>query len=257
MQPSPFALALIAFNAFACGGSVTISNEGGVSKPTGDAAVVSASDAGDSAVPQQRIAIKFATFKSSSSTDASAWANYGSNIDGLTTNKDSQDVCKRFGGASSSVQSDGTGGIDNSWGHNVMPMFYSVGWAFEGVGYLVIDETGNGSLRLPGKGATMVIPVVLARLDTVGTTSTFSAVIPVEELVSVFKSVAGRISLSLCGGSALETISDQIRTSADIPSTGLQSPSVTCNAISIGAELTGVVDEQSPSVVVEPDPCGH
>ena len=49
-----------------------------------------------------------------------AWKDYGYNIDGLTTTKESTDVCKRQGGADSAKQEDGNGGIDNAFGRTVL-----------------------------------------------------------------------------------------------------------------------------------------
>ena len=55
-----------------------------------------------------------------------AWKDYGYNIDGLTTTKDSKDVCQRVAGAESAKQEDGNGGIDNSFGRNVLALILSL-----------------------------------------------------------------------------------------------------------------------------------
>ena len=49
-----------------------------------------------------------------------AWKDYGYNIDGLTTTKESKDVCTRQGGADSAKQEDGKEGIDNAFGRTVL-----------------------------------------------------------------------------------------------------------------------------------------
>lgn len=49
-----------------------------------------------------------------------AWKDYGYNIDGKTTTKESKDVCKRQGGADSAKQEDGKEGIDNAFGRTVL-----------------------------------------------------------------------------------------------------------------------------------------
>ena len=49
-----------------------------------------------------------------------AWKDYGYNIDGLTTTKESKDVCQRQGGADSAKQEDGKEGIDNAFGRTVL-----------------------------------------------------------------------------------------------------------------------------------------
>jgi hypothetical protein len=49
-----------------------------------------------------------------------AWKDYGYDIDGLTTTKDSTNVCTRQAGADSAKQEDGNEGIDNAFGHTVL-----------------------------------------------------------------------------------------------------------------------------------------
>lgn len=56
-----------------------------------------------------------------------AWKNFGENIDGRVSDSKSTDVCTRAAGAPSSVQVDGTAGIDNSFGANTVPILQSVG----------------------------------------------------------------------------------------------------------------------------------
>jgi hypothetical protein len=49
-----------------------------------------------------------------------AWKDYGYNIDGLATTKESKDVCTRAPGADSAKQEDGKDGIDNAFGRTVL-----------------------------------------------------------------------------------------------------------------------------------------
>jgi hypothetical protein len=49
-----------------------------------------------------------------------AWKDYGYNLDGKTTTKESKDVCQRQSGASSAKQEDGKEGIDNAFGRTVL-----------------------------------------------------------------------------------------------------------------------------------------
>lgn len=58
-------------------------------------------------------------------TSPTAWKQFGLDIDGKTTSNVSSDVCKRQPGAPSSIQTDGTGGIDNSFGANFVPLIQS------------------------------------------------------------------------------------------------------------------------------------
>lgn len=49
-----------------------------------------------------------------------AWKQYGYNLDGLITAKDSKDVCTRYQGADSAKQEDGAEGIDNAFGRTIL-----------------------------------------------------------------------------------------------------------------------------------------
>lgn len=51
-----------------------------------------------------------------------AWETYGYNLDNLVTTETSTDVCTLVPGAAKSTQVDGTGGIDNSFGANIIPI---------------------------------------------------------------------------------------------------------------------------------------
>jgi hypothetical protein len=55
--------------------------------------------------------------------NASAWMAYGYNLDDRVTTKASTDVCTLAAGASKTTQTDGNGGIDNSFGENILPIF--------------------------------------------------------------------------------------------------------------------------------------
>jgi hypothetical protein len=59
---------------------------------------------------------------------ATAWQAFGDDIDGKTTTASSTDVCQRYGGAPASIQQDGEGGIDNSFGANVIPALIAAGF---------------------------------------------------------------------------------------------------------------------------------
>ncbi len=61
-------------------------------------------------------------------TDFTAWMQFGVNVDGTTAA--STDVCTLMAGASTQVQVDGNGGIDNSWGANIVPIFQTLDSSF-------------------------------------------------------------------------------------------------------------------------------
>lgn len=50
-----------------------------------------------------------------------AWQDYGYNLDGLVTEKESTNVCTRFEGAVPVNQEDGKDGVDNSFGRIILP----------------------------------------------------------------------------------------------------------------------------------------
>jgi len=49
-----------------------------------------------------------------------AWKEYGYNLDGLTTDKSSKNVCTRVGGADANKQEDGKEGTDNAFGRTIL-----------------------------------------------------------------------------------------------------------------------------------------
>jgi hypothetical protein len=55
-----------------------------------------------------------------------AWQDFGLNIDGKVTTAASTDVCTLYAGASRAAQMDGTNGIDNSFGDNILPILLTV-----------------------------------------------------------------------------------------------------------------------------------
>jgi len=58
---------------------------------------------------------------------ASAWKEFGFDIDGKVSTEASTDLCKpRAGGNKSSVYPDGNNGIDNSFGKNLLPIFTGI-----------------------------------------------------------------------------------------------------------------------------------
>ncbi len=58
----------------------------------------------------------------SGTPSTSAWKSFGFNLDGLVTTKSSTDVCTLYPGSPKTNQTDGTGGIDNSWGELLLPV---------------------------------------------------------------------------------------------------------------------------------------
>ncbi len=57
---------------------------------------------------------------------ATAWEDFGYNLDGLETTAASTNVCTLYSGAAKSAQVDGPGGVDNSFGENIVPILITV-----------------------------------------------------------------------------------------------------------------------------------
>jgi hypothetical protein len=54
------------------------------------------------------------------------WVNYGYDLDGKVTTASSSDVCTLYSNANPKNQADGLGGIDNSFGENIVPLLGAV-----------------------------------------------------------------------------------------------------------------------------------
>jgi hypothetical protein len=93
-------------------------------------------------------------------TSPDAWQAYGLNIDGKVTTKTSTDVCTLAAGATKTAQVDGTNGIDNSFGENILPIIITInGSSF--------SQTANENIQQGG--TTMMI-----RLDQLGSDPDYS-----------------------------------------------------------------------------------
>jgi hypothetical protein len=93
--------------------------------------------------------------------DANAWATYGYNLDNLVTTRTSTDVCTRAPGAASDIQVDGNGGIDNSFGENIVPIINSTA-----------GDVGTSLNASINKGSFTLMTYVKGFDDTAGSTQT-------------------------------------------------------------------------------------
>jgi hypothetical protein len=121
------------------GGGSGGGSDGGSSSGGTDAGNV---DAGPSAVPPalppgatastqttaQNFAIKniYLGDELNATTQTYEWGNYGYNIDGLETTAQSTNVCTLATGAEKQNQTDGPGGVDNSFGKTIIPLLNTV-----------------------------------------------------------------------------------------------------------------------------------
>lgn len=94
-------------------------------------------------------------------TNPDAWKTFGYDLDGKITTSGSTDVCTLVQGASKQVQIDGNGGIDNSFGANIMPI----------IGTLdsTASQTVNQQIQ---NGGFTVMTYVVGFDDSAGNTTT-------------------------------------------------------------------------------------
>jgi hypothetical protein len=78
--------------------------------------------------------------------DMNAWASYGYNLDGKFTTAASTDVCTLAAGAPKSTQTDGNGGIDNSFGENILPIIMTA--AGSGTSDTINSSIDKGSFTI-------------------------------------------------------------------------------------------------------------
>jgi hypothetical protein len=91
---------------------------------------------------------------------ADAWKKFGYNLDGKVTGASSTDVCKLVAGSSKQVQVDGQGGIDNSFGANIMPIIGT------------LDSTASQQLNTSIQGGSFTILTYVTGFDdTAGNTT--------------------------------------------------------------------------------------
>jgi hypothetical protein len=91
------------------------------------------------------------------------------------------------------------------------------------------------------------------------TNGIIAGIINTEELINGLKKVAGRISTSLCSGSAFDSIAQQIRQASDIMANGTNAAGADCNGISIGlgfeGDEIGIPTKVAGLGTPDPDPC--
>lgn len=121
------------------------------------------------------------------------------------------------------------------------------------------------SLSIAGFDLALDIRSAVLTMDvngdrTAASNGIISGVLDTEALVTQLRSVVGAFDPSLCEGSAVEGILDQIRKASDIMKDGSQDPSATCNGISIGLGFDAVavtVDGVGDPAEPQPAPCGE
>jgi hypothetical protein len=90
-----------------------------------------------------------------------AWESFGYDLDGKVTTSSSTDVCTLVAGSSKQVQVDGNGGIDNSFGSQIMPIIGT------------LDSTASTTLNQSIQGGSFTIMTYVVGFDdSAGNTTT-------------------------------------------------------------------------------------
>jgi hypothetical protein len=79
-------------------------------------------------------------------SSVTAWEDFGYNLDGLETTAASTNVCTLYQGAPKAAQVDGTGGVDNSFGENIVPILLTV--AGNGAATTINNSIASGSFTV-------------------------------------------------------------------------------------------------------------
>jgi hypothetical protein len=126
--------------------------------------------------------------------------------------------------------------------------------------------SGNASFDIdvwgvPGAPPTPMTHVQMAmRIDpsnASGTQGTLSGILPTQPLIAYLQKIAGSLSMSLCSGSAFQSIAQQIAQAQDIMGDGTNQPGTACDAISIGLGFDAAAVQLGSVVTLPaaPNPC--
>jgi hypothetical protein len=97
----------------------------------------------------------------SGNPSTTAWQDFGYDLDGKITTQSSTDVCTLVAGSSKQVQVDGTKGIDNSFGSQIMPIIGT------------LDSTASQTLNTAIAGGSFTIMTYVVGFDdSAGNTTT-------------------------------------------------------------------------------------
>lgn len=210
----------------------------------------------ESATPTSAFELDFTSFTAADAGDG--WRVIGHDRDEQCSTATTAPVCRRAPGATAESQIDGADGIDNAFGHTVIPLLKRYTSTNEYSGKIVVSATGAGrlSLALTG-GRTLDVPLAFVKLERNGASvGMLSALVKTDELVSNVQKVAGVLSKALCTGDAIDALVQSIRQASDIGDGGPPDPSRDCSHVSLGGVLSGLRPSQPlPPPNVPPDPC--
>ena len=109
-------------------------------------------------------------------------------------------------------------------------------------------------MAIPTGNNWLEFPVRDAFVSQSASGGVLAAVAPAAGVVNALQAIAGQISVSLCSGSAFQSIATQIEQTSDILSSGSSDPGSECDSISIGMTYTGSAPFAGPLPPVN-NPC--
>jgi hypothetical protein len=123
--------------------------------------------------------------------------------------------------------------------------------------------TLNLDISVAGYSLTLPITNALITMDLDpdhkgAINGTIAGVLPTEEFISELQKVIGAFDETLCSGSTVEGILQQIRQASDILKDGTQDPGKTCDGISLGIGFTAreiQLGDIAPPSPAQPNPC--
>ena len=209
----------------------------------------------ESASPTATFELDFVDF--TAGDDGDGWRVLGHDRDAQCSTATSPPVCRRAAGASSASQIDGADGIDNNFGHAVIPLLARYTGTIHYKGKISGSATGAGqiSFTLAG-GRTLDVPLAFLKLERNGSSAVLSALVRTDVFVSNVRKVSGALSKSLCTRDALDALTQSIAQASDIGDGGEPDATRACDHISLGAMLTGLsTSKVLPPAPADPDPC--
>ncbi len=106
-------------------------------------------------------------------------------------------------------------------------------WVSGNKGDLTLSLSISG-FTLDLKISSALLAVDLDAAHKAGSNGTIAGIIETEVLIAEIKKVAGAFDKTLCSGSTIDGIANQLRQASDIMKDGSQDPAKTCDGISIG-----------------------
>lgn len=173
-------IVVVASACAACGGEVKTTSDAGFDGPAVDTST-------------KTFAIRrlfLGETRRDGSFDESAWKEFGFNLDGKVTTNNSTDRCARRVGTPSSIQTDGTGGIDNAFGASLNLLFRA--W----LGVPSISQSANNAIAA-GESTTLITVAGLSDDPAQAAKSLRASAFPTAPFEGTFPGFAAALDLAV------------------------------------------------------------